>query len=189
MVWLVKSLCKIIFGLLLRVELVNKEYVPEKGSALVCSNHPGTWDMFLIGYKLKRLTRYMAKEELFKNPILKFVLTRVGAFPVKRGKADVESMKTAINLLKEGHIVAVFPEGTRTRDKRISAGGGAALMAIRSGAPVVPVRIKGEYKLFGKIKVIFGEPFYIEGDKDAIYPSSYLKQKSNEIMDRVFALD
>lgn len=191
MVWLVKSVFKLIFGIFLRLELVNSDNVPEKGSALICSNHPGTWDMFLIGCRLKRTTRYMAKEELFRNPVLKFILTRVGSFPVKRGRADVESMKTAINLLKDGHIVAMFPEGTRTKKNvgnKIKVGGGASLMAIRSGAPVIPVRIIGEYKLFSKMKVIFGKPYYIDADKEKIYPSSELKKMSEEIMEKVFQL-
>ncbi len=190
MVWLVKSVFKLLFAIFLRLELINSENVPEKGAALICSNHPGSWDMFLIGCRLKRLTRFMAKEELFRNPVLKFILNRVGAFPVKRGKADVESMKIAINLLKNGHIVAMFPEGTRTKNNgnKMRVGGGAALMAIRSGAPVIPVRIKGDYKLFGKMKVIFGTPYYIDADKDKIYPSSELKKISEEIMKKSFEL-
>lgn len=191
MVTLTKTLVWIYIKIFYRVKLINKRVIPEKGPVLICANHPGKLDMFLIGCRLKRLARYMAKEELFRNPVLRFILNHVGAFPVRRGRADIRSVKKAINLLKEGHIVAMFPEGTRTRNKdksRIRIGGGAALMAVKASVPIIPVAVSENYRIFGKIKVIYGEPFYLDADKNKKYSSRELKQMSSEIMKKVYNL-
>ena len=103
----------IVFKLIYRVELVNMEKVPVKGPAILCANHNNILDMFFLGFRLKRWMYWMAKEELFKNPIAAFILGKLGVFPVKRGKGDISSIKNAYKLLDEGKIVGIFPQGTR----------------------------------------------------------------------------
>lgn len=182
---------RIYFGLFYRVSLTGASNIPRKGAAVLCANHLGQMDMFFIGYKLKRMIRYMAKEELFKNPIIGFLITRLGAFPVKRGKADVGSVRKALKLLEEGHIVGIFPEATRTRGKEreeIRVKPGAAMLAVNSGVPVIPVAIKGSYKPFSTVNVIYGEPFRLEADKGVRYSNEELTKMSGDIMKRVYAL-
>jgi len=155
----------IFFGTFYRVKVINKENIPDKGAALLCANHIGELDMFFIGYRLKRLVRWMAKEELFKNKLVGAFISWLGAFPIKRGKADVESIKTSIRLLNEGHIVGIFPEGTRMRNRdrnKIKVHRGAAMIALRAGVPIIPVAIEASYKPFSKVRVVFGKPFRIE---------------------------
>ncbi|HHY23617.1 MAG TPA: 1-acyl-sn-glycerol-3-phosphate acyltransferase [Clostridiaceae bacterium] len=186
-----KLLCRIIFKLIYRVELIDIENVPSKGGAILCANHPGTLDMFFIGYKLKRLIHYMAKGELFKNPIMSFIMHKLGCFPVKRGKPDIESIKTAISLINEGHIVGILPEGTRTgfqNRKKIRAKPGVAMVATKVNTPIIPVAVSGDYRLFSKVKVVYGKPFYLDLDKDKKYTMDELRQISQRIMDKIYSL-
>jgi len=191
MLEIARFLVNVYFSIFYRVEVINKEYVPEEGAALLCSNHVGALDMFFIGYKIKRLVHYMAKKELFKNPVIGAVIRWLGAFPVNRGKGDVGAIKTVFKLLKEGKIVGIFPEGTRTGGK-INANRkikpGIAMLAIKSGVPIIPVAIKGSYRLFGKVKVIFGQPFKIEADENRKYHNDELIEISKTIMNKIYSL-
>lgn len=186
----VRFILSLIFIIFFRIEINGKENVPHKGAAILSANHIGELDMFFFGYKLKRLIHYMAKEELFKIPLIGFIIRRLGAFPVRRGRADVQAIKTSLNLLNEGHIIGIFPEGTRLKNrvKNARAKPGVALLAQKSGAPILPVMISGDIRLFGKIKIIFGKPFSLDLDKDKKYTNSELVQISEEIMKKVYSL-
>lgn len=180
---------KVFFGIFYRVELVNPEKIPAEGAAIICANHNTMLDMFFLGYKLDRWINWMAKEELFKNPILSFLLIKLGAFPVKRGKGDVSSIKKAYKLLEEGHIIGIFPHGTRINASNVDTvriKSGAAMVAVNSGASVVPAAVKGNYKLFSRIKVIYGEPFKIDDGKK--YTGEERTEISREIVRRIYAL-
>lgn len=184
-------LSRIYFGLFYRVELVNMENVPEKGPAILCANHNGILDMFFIGYKLKRWVHWMGKEELFRNPILAAIFTALGSFPVKRGKGDVGSIKKVYKLLNDGHIMGIFPQGTRVdlqKRKAVKIKSGAAMLAVNSGALIIPVAIKGNFKLFSRVKVIYGVPFKPEAEEGRKHTSEELSQISNNIMDRIISL-
>lgn len=185
----VKFLLSIYFAIFYKVELVGLENVPKSGSVIMCSNHIGQLDMFFIGYKNKRMVRYMAKEELFKIPLVSSFIRWAGAFPVKRGKADIQSIRTALNLLNEGEMLGIFPEGTRTKaNKNIKIKPGVALIAIKSGAPILPVAISGSYKLFSKVKVVFGETFVLNHDSEKNFKSDELREISKDIMQNVYNL-
>lgn len=186
-----KNLSRIVFSLFYKVELIGIENVPLKGAAILCANHPGTLDMFFIGYKLKRLVHYMAKEELFKNPIMSFILYRLGCFPIKRGRIGISSVKNAINLLNEGHILGILPEGTRTGTKNrkdIKAKPGVAMIASKINVPIIPVAVSGNYRIFNKVRVVYGKPFYLDLDKDERYSMGELKKISQDIMEKVYSL-
>jgi 1-acyl-sn-glycerol-3-phosphate acyltransferase len=108
----------------------------------------------------------MAKEELFRVPLLSQLIRALGAFPVRRGGGDRQAIKTAMQLLKEKRAVCIFPEGTRSKTGELGHFHlGAALIALKTRSPIVPVAIVGPYRLFRPIRVIFGEP---------IDPSSFL---------------
>lgn len=186
-----KLITRIFFAIFYRVEIVNIENVPSKGPALLCSNHNGELDMFFIGYKLKRWVHYMAKEELFKIPVIGRLVKLMGAFPVKRGDGDIRAIKTTLTLLKQGHIVGIFPEGTRTRgslNNNIKIKPGIAMFAIKSGVPIIPVAVVGSYKPFSKVKVIFGSTFNLDIDKNKKYTIEEMTIISRGIMDRVYFL-
>lgn len=146
-----------VFRVFYRWEAIGLENIPAQGPVILCSNHISNWDPPFIGSPLTRKVHYMAKEELFRNPVLKWILLQIGAFPVKRGGVSKESIKLAIQLLRSGEILGIFPEGTRK-----NAGGmgkkGAASLALKSGAAVIPVAIVGNYKVFRKMTVVYGPP-------------------------------
>ena len=108
----------------------------------------------------------MAKEELFRYPLLGWLLPKVGAFPVSRGNNDIQSVKTAIQALKGGDNLLIFPEGTVIRNGLgyvdglpPHAKGGVAVIGVRTGATLIPVFVDGEKKLFHKTRIIIGEPY------------------------------
>jgi 1-acyl-sn-glycerol-3-phosphate acyltransferase len=187
----VRLILIVFFSIFYRVELVGRENIPAKGAAVLCGNHVSELDMFFIGYRIKRLVRWMSKEELFHNPVLRFLLTWLGAFPVKRGRADVGAIKNALRLLKEGHIVGIFPEGTRTKQKEINeirVKPGAVMLAMESGAPILPVAITASYKPFSRIRVIFGKPYLLEAEKDRKYSNDEMKEIGKAIMKNIYRL-
>ncbi len=133
---------KILRTLSFPLKVQGKENVPRKGAFILASNHLSYLDPMIIGECFPRYISYMAKESLFKNKLFAFFLNGVGAFPVKRETADIGAIKEALKRLKGGCPLVLFPEGTRlTSQKEIHPG--AALIAVKSGVPVVPVYLKG----------------------------------------------
>ena len=132
-----------------RVRIRGNEHIPAAGAAILAPNHKNFLDPFFVGIATRRHVRYMAKIELLKGP-LGWVLTRLGAFPVRRGEADSEALKTAHTILQQGGMVVVFPEGTRVEvpDALGSPHHGAARLALDTGAPIVPVAISGTSHLW-----------------------------------------
>lgn len=186
-----KFITKLVFIFLYRVELINAEKVPMEGSTILCANHNGMLDMFFIGYRIKRWIYWMGKEELFRNPVAGFIFRKLGVFPVKRGKGDVGSIKTAVKLLQEGKIIGMFPQGTRAKEKSTSPlriKSGAAMLAIKSGAKILPVAVQGSHKPFSRISVIFGDVFSVNADIDKKYTNEELSEISKDIMNRVYSL-
>jgi len=184
-------LSNIVCRLLFRVKLVGYQKIPKKGSALLCANHNNFLDMFFLGYSLKRWINWMAKEELFRNPVLAFIFNSLGAFPVKRGTGDVGSIKNAYRLLDEGEIVGIFPQGTRINPLKmdtVRVKQGAAMIAVNAGVPIIPAIVQGNYKLFSKMKVIYGDPFFIECEQGKKYTKEELSQMSMDIIKRVYSL-
>ena len=146
-----------------RMEVIGLENFPKEGGILLCSNHIDNLDPPIVGICSPRPVNFMAKEELFGVPVLKSILPKVHAFPVKRGLSDRQALRIAISTLKEGQVVGLFPEGTRNKTGKLGKGfSGAGFFALRGNANVVPCAIIGPYKPFSKLKVIFGEPIDIE---------------------------
>lgn len=158
-----KTLVKTALTPLYRFEVAGHENFPKEGGILLCSNHIHALDPPVVGMTAPRTVHFMAKEELFKLPILGALLPKVNAFSVKRGMSDREAMRTALKILKSGEVVGLFPEGTRSSDGVLKKGlSGAGFFALRGNADVVPCAIIGPYKAFRKVKVVFGEPISME---------------------------
>jgi 1-acyl-sn-glycerol-3-phosphate acyltransferase len=146
-----------------RVTIIGADRFPKTDGVLLCSNHISNLDPPLVGGACPRPVHFMAKSELFSAPILKTVLPKVNAFPVRRGMSDRQSLRTGLKILEDGGVVGLFPEGTRSKTGEVGQGlAGAGFFALRSHAPVVPCAIIGSYKPFGKIKIIYGAPIDIE---------------------------
>ena len=156
-----------IAGILHPVSVEGMDRLP-RGGALLCPNHSSDWDPVLVALRLPVNYRLhiMAKEELFRNPVLGWILRKVGAFPVSRGSNDIQSVKTAMQAIKAGDNLLMFPEGTTIRGGvgyadglPAHAHGGVAMIGIRTRAILVPVFVDGEKKLFHRTRIIFGEPY------------------------------
>jgi len=151
-----------LFLVLHPVRVEGMERLPRHG-VLLCPNHSSNWDPVLLVASLPVDYRLhiMAKNQLFKNPILGWIMTKLGAFPVDRGGSDLAAVKMAIQSIKSGDNLMVFPEGTRVaREGDVKAKGGAAMIAVRTGAILVPVFVDGKKRLLRKTRLIFGEPYY-----------------------------
>jgi 1-acyl-sn-glycerol-3-phosphate acyltransferase len=162
---LIRALVRLIFAIMLDVQLVGRQNMPGKGPVIIASNHLSWVDVPLIPAYLKPKIVYMAKEETFKGK-LGWLVRFLGAFPVKRGEADRQSLRAAEEQLKAGRILGIFPEGTRSKIHRLGqAHAGLGMIALRSGVPVVPVAIYGSEKAFKKfrphIQMTYGEPMIL----------------------------
>jgi glycerol-3-phosphate dehydrogenase (NAD(P)+) len=143
--WLIRTPLQIFFHIYLRMSRIGREHFPDHGPAIIASNHRSFFDPFIIGTMTRRPLYYIAKRELFEiNPVITWLLSELGAFPVDRGKGDKDTIATAKELLARGQMVLIFPEGTRTRPGPLGLPHrGVGRLAIETGAPVIPVAIIG----------------------------------------------
>lgn len=153
----IRAILRGFFFLFYSLEANGKGNVPESGPVILCSNHISTMDPPVVGIPLERKVHFMAKAELFKVPVLGGIIKRLGAFPVKRGGVSKESIRYSIDLLKSGQVMGIFPEGTRKNPGGMGKKG-AAMLAMKSGAAVIPVAIIGTYKPFRKMRIYYGAP-------------------------------
>ena len=153
-----------------KTEIVGREHVPEVGACILASNHESILDPWFLGLATRRAVHYMAKAELFRYPVLKQVLRALGCFPVHRGTADRGAVDHGLELLRNGDVLGIFPQGTCLpyRDRPFRRG--AARLALVAGAPIVPVALIGTERTiqprshrigFPHVKVLVGEPIEV----------------------------
>ncbi len=149
-----------VFRFIYRWEVDGRENIPATGPVIICSNHISWSDPPLVGsVAWPRYVHFMAKEELFSIPVLGPIFRMVKAFPVKRDSADRRAIKKALEVIKNGEILGLFPEGTRSRTAELlPPQPGVGLITHKSGAVVVPVAIIGPYRPFKPIRVRIGKP-------------------------------
>ena len=167
------------------VTVRGAENIPEEGPVIVASNHAANIDPPYLSQIMDRQLHMMAKEELFKVPVLGRYIRALAAFPVKRGTADRAALREAVERLKQGHVLGIFPEGTRSPDGTLGpAEKGFALIARQTGAPIVPVAMEGTHRILPKgakwprrhhVRITIGSPFTAAealaarpGEKDAL---------------------
>ena len=169
--YVVRLLVKILLLLLTRWQVRGRENVPSQGAVLVVANHLHLADPPLVAASLRREVTFMAKEELFRARFSGCFIRSLGAFPVHRGQLDKKALSQAYQLLADGVALVMFPEGTRSKSARLQpAFSGSALIALRSGVPILPVGIAGTEKIKGvayllrrpEITVNIGQPFHLQ---------------------------
>ena len=140
-----------IFRFLFRGQTIGISNFPKTGGVVVVSNHGSHLDPPILGHALGRPIAFMAKSELFKVPILSYIISACGAYPVRRGAGDREAIRSASSRLNEGWATGVFLDGTRQENGRVNdPKAGAALLAARTGSPILPVAIVNSHRAFPK---------------------------------------
>jgi 1-acyl-sn-glycerol-3-phosphate acyltransferase len=148
------------------------EKVPEKGPVILAANHLSILDPIAIGAGIKRPVSFLARADVFRLPVLSWLLPRLYAIPVERGTGDLSAIKGAIRALERGIAFGIFPEGTRSRSGRLQPfKTGVAAIAFRTGSPVVPVAVVGSekawpvgrklFRLRRPIRVVYGDPILV----------------------------
>lgn len=168
--------------------------LPEKGPVIIAANHVSNWDPVVVVISVKRPIYFMAKAELFSNILFTKVFGALHAFPVRRGHADRQAIRHALDILDDGQVLGIFPEGARKKvQKDTTVQNGVAMLALKSGVPVVPVACIGtDRKLpLGWIKPLIvkvGKPITLEKYEGQKLKSATLEQLSHEIMDEINTL-
>ena len=173
---IVKYTFRFLLRIFYRIKIEGSVNIPDDRGCIMCANHIHMFDPSIIACFQKRQITFMVKKELVETPFIGWVLTKSGAFPVDRSKGDIGAIKTAIEVLKQNKTLSMFPEGTRHRDGKFrDIKKGAAMIAIKANAPIVPMRIIGNWRLFSKMTLRIGEPIYPEG-----YTKDTLTEKLRE---------
>lgn len=180
-----------LFRIFLRLEIEGQENIPKEGPLMLACNHISLLDPPVVGAACTRNVHWMAKEELFV-PILGTIYKWLGAFPVKRGTADRAALKHGIDIMKNNEVLAIFPEGTRSKTGALGkAAPGALMMAGQVRATILPAcvigtDIKRQGKLWPKVIVRFGKP--IEFPKDSFVDKALLTKLTEEMMQEIAKL-
>ena len=185
-----RSIFKPFFLIFFPFKVHGAENVPTDRPVVLCANHSNAADPFLIAMSLPKdlPLRFMAKKELMETPLLGAFLARLGVFGVDRGHSDLAAVKTAIRTLRDGSNLLVFPEGTRVKyEGEAEPKSGVVMIAVHTGAPLLPVYAGKRRKLFRKTHIIFGEPFLPETEMRRGSAEEY-RAYAEEVMRRCYAL-
>ena len=186
-----------VFGTIFRCRIYNAERVPPQGPFILASNHASFFDPPLIGSSCPREISYLARESLFRYPVVGPILKAVNAIPVNRDGGGAAGLKGILDRLRQGGGIILFPEGTRTADGTLQpARSGIGLTVIKSEAPVVPTRVFGTFEAMSRhawfpkphpVRVKFGRPLYFDEERaqSRICPKSRLKEIYREVADRL----
>jgi len=165
------------------------ENIPKDGPFIIAANHIHALDPVMLAIVVPQHVSFMAKEEVMHSPILGWFVKKVGSFPVKRGKADIQAIRQALRLLARGQVLGIFPEGTRSKTGEMQAAfEGTALLAARAQVPILPVALHGRYRIGSVFCVNVGEPFYIECAVAGKPTPEERAQGTELIMQRIAAL-
>jgi 1-acyl-sn-glycerol-3-phosphate acyltransferase len=178
---------RLIFRTLFRARAYGVENIPRDGPLIVACNHVSYLDPPGLCFSPRRIS-FMAKKELFEIPVLGPLIAAVGAFPVDRQGSAKAAIKRSLAILEAGGAVGIFPEGTRNTAGDVRPQTGVALLASLSGAPVVPACVVGGERAshFGQIKVVFGRPLALAGDRKATRDD--LAKFTADVMSAIHAL-
>ena len=172
-------------------KVTGEENIPDEGGFILCANHVHMRDPLFLAVRLpKRHFTFLAKAELFKNPLLRLVIGEkaLGAIPISRGHSDLGAIREALKTIANGHGLGIFPQGTRSRDNSPTPMlTGTALIAIRARVPVLPVYIDAPYRRFHRVDVRVGKPIDLS-DLDHRFDSAAMEEVTHRIERAVWAL-
>ena len=181
--YIIRPFLKILFVLIMKPKVIHKDRIPN-GGYLYAGTHVSYFDAFELGYTTKKCVHYLAKIELFKSKIGNFFFRSTGAIPVDRKNKNPEAKNEAIEKLKNGRVVCIFPEGTinKTNNDIMPFKYGAVSIARKSGKPIVPFAIVVKPKPFNyKTKIIIGKPYFVTTD-DFVKETEILEKKVKDLI-------
>lgn len=175
---IVKVVLHLLVMIIYRTKKVGEKNIPKEGPYILCPNHVHALDAVVLVVCNKREIIFIGKEELFENKFIAWLGRTFDVIAIKRESADIEAMKLSFKALKQGKLLGIFPEGTRNgMAKGAKVHNGAALISLKTGAPIIPVGIQGNFKPFKKVKINYGKPMDF---------SEYASQKNNkEVLDSI----
>lgn len=187
---LLKFLVRIFYRILFKIEIEGLENIPENEGVIIAPNHISNFDPPLVVGFLPQNLKIMGKAELFKNKLFAWVLTKVGAFPVNRGEADITAIKTAMRFLKANYPLLVFPHGTRIKsgkDEPIKEG--VILIALKAKKNIVPAYISGTFGFRNKITLSIGKVFDLSEYYTAKLTPEEVKALAGELWEEMKSLN
>lgn len=184
-----KTLVKLFYGLIYRIEIVGLERLPRGQALILAPNHIHFADPLIIGAYFPDHLHLMAKKELFRNPLLAKIISIMGAFPVDREGNDIRAIKQSLKVLKSDQPLLIFPEGTRNTlsgKAHLDGKPGVPVIAIRSKVPVVPVTIDSTYKWFSKVRITYHEPVSLAQYEGMKLDNEAYTEIINKILDQIY---
>jgi len=169
---------------LFRYKVVGAEHIPKKGSAILASNHASYLDPPFVGLGVWRRINYLAKKEIFRNPIITYILKKLfRAIPVDREQVDRNTLRRIYHLLRNNEVLLMFPEGTRSYDGTLMEPRlGIGMIAYNTRVPVIPIYISGSYNIFSRnSKLIRLKPCSVFCGPPVDLESYYNQKKSKEL--------
>ena len=164
---------------LYRVEVTGAEKIPSRGPVILVANHESIWDPIVLAIATPREIHYMAKAELFHSRVLAAAMRAFNAFPVERGGGDRDAMSEAGRLLADGEVLGMFPQGTSKPERQIGWHRGAARLALATGAPIVPMRLRGTRPIprRGHVEITVAEPIVVPVARPTIAAAKELTER------------
>lgn len=179
-----------IYRLIFRAKAQGLENFPKDTHCIIMSNHVSAWDPITIGHFYKHNEiHYIAKDSLFKSRFLGALCRGLHAFPVARGASDMAAMRQCMQVLRDGHVLGIFPEGTRGHAEHVqSIQTGIAVLALKSDVPVIPVLIGGRYGFFGNVRMAVGKPVRLDDLRAARADAEAMETLKNRVLESFEAL-
>lgn len=184
----IKCIVVFVSKIFFNVNYYGTENIPKNQGCIICCNHRSNWDPILISKPINTYLYFMAKEELFRCHFFGWILKKLGAFPVARGKKDTSAIVTSTKLINNNNFVVIFPEGTRSKNGEfLKPKAGAALIAYKTNTNILPIRIiyQEPIRFRSKVDIIYGEVIQISNLNIQDNSLQQIKEASKFIMDSI----
>ena len=176
-----------VWSLFYPCKIHGKENIPKEGASVLVCNHFRAIDCGFVARAYSKDVFFLAKKELFDNKLLGGIVTWYGAIPIDRENPDLKSLLRASKVLKEGHKLVIFPEGTRNKEgnELQEIKGGSAMFAVKAKCPIVPMMLSGKAKIFRRTHLIVGEPFELSEFYDKKITPELMQEMDNIVAEKM----